>query len=129
MSGPQHAACDMAATAIDMVQTRLDLAATEMAQERLHLMRQCAVALAALWALAVGAVLMALALASASAAEHRTLVLALLSGCFLAAGAWAVWQWRARSRSKPDLLEATLATLRADADALRGVASTGSATP
>lgn len=127
MSGPQHTARDIAATLVDMVQTRLDLAATELAQARLHLLRQCAAALAALWALAVGAVLMALALASASAAEYRTLVLALLGGCFLAAGAWAAWQWRARSRSKPDVLEATLATLRADADALRGAASTGGA--
>ncbi len=129
----RDSAAEIAATLVDMVQTRLDLAATELAQERLHWARQCVVALTALWTLAVGAVLVALALASASAAEHRTLVLALLGGFFIGIGALAAWQWRARSRAKPGLLEATLATLRADAGALRGsgaaavVSSTGSA--
>jgi uncharacterized membrane protein YqjE len=124
MFEPNKAARDIAATLVDMVQTRLDLAATELAQERLHLMRQCVVALAALWALAVGAVLVALAVASAAPAEHRTLVLALLGGFFVGAGAIAAWQWRARSRAKPGFLDATLATLRADAAALRADGST-----
>lgn len=123
MFEPSKTARDIAATLVDMVQTRLDLAATELAQERLHLVRQCAVALAALWALAVGAVLVALALASAAAAEHRTLVLALLGGFFVGAGVLAAWQWRAQSRAKPGLLDATLATLRADAAALRADSS------
>jgi uncharacterized membrane protein YqjE len=113
-------AADMAATLVDMVQTRLDLAATELAQERLHWARQCVVVLITLWALAVGVVLVALALAPTSTTEHRTLVLALLGGFFVGIGAVAAWQWRARSRAKPGLLEATLGTLRADAAALRG---------
>jgi uncharacterized membrane protein YqjE len=115
-----HPARDIAAALVDMVQTRLDLAATELAQERLYLVRQCIVALAAMWALAVGVVLVALALVLASAAEHRTLVLALLGGFFMGAGAFTAWHWRARSLAKPGLLEATLGTLRADAAALRG---------
>jgi uncharacterized membrane protein YqjE len=121
-------AADIAATLVDMVQTRLDLAATELAQERLHWARQCVVALITLWALAVGVVLVALALASASAAEHRTLVLALLGGSFVGIGALAAWQWRARSRAKPGLLQSTLATLHADAAALRG-SSAAAASP
>lgn len=109
----------IAATVLDMVQTRLDLAATELAQERLHWARQLIAVAAALWALAVGVVLVALALASASAAEYRSVVLALLGGVFLAAGAWAAWGWRSRARAKPALLEGTLSTLRDDAAALR----------
>lgn len=109
----------IAATVLEMVQTRLDLAATELAQERLHWARQFIAVTAALWALAVGVVLVAVALASAAAAEHRSVVLALLGGIFLAAGAWAAWYWRSRARAKPALLAGTLGTLREDAAALR----------
>jgi uncharacterized membrane protein YqjE len=107
------------ATVIEMVQTRMELAATELAQERLHWARQLIAVSVALWASTVGVVLIALALALASGTEYRAVVLALLGGIFLGAGAFVAWGWRNRALAKPALLQGTLDTLREDAAALR----------
>lgn len=123
------AARALAATLVEALETRLDLAATELAQERLHLARQCIEAALALWALTVGVLLAALALAWAGAPEHRALVLAALGGVFVGAGAVAGWRCRERARRKPPLLDATRQALRADAAALRPGAADPSLDP
>lgn len=113
------AARNVAATVLEMVQTRLDLAATELTLERVRLARQFMDATLALWALAVGVMLLAVALALASAPEQRVPVLSALGGLFVGIGAIAVLRWRSRRHKRSALLEQTLRTLRADAAALR----------
>jgi len=113
------AARALGATLIDVVETRLELAATELAQERLRLARQWLDATLALWTLAVGVVFAGAAFALASPPAQRAATLAVLALLFIATGMWAVWRWRLRARRKPPLLDVTLRTLRDDAAALR----------
>lgn len=108
----------VAATLVDMARTRIELGATELAEERLRLARQALAATLALFCLGTGLVLAVLALAWWAGPDHAAALLAfsalLLLG--LAASAWLRWQRLARD--KPPLLQYTLEQLRADAQAL-----------
>jgi uncharacterized membrane protein YqjE len=110
---------ELVAGTADAVRTRLDLALTELAEERLRLARQLMLATAALFLLGVGIVLACLWLVSVVPAEQRAALLGVLALGFVAAAALVAYRWRALARRKPPLLCATLEALHADAAALR----------
>lgn len=112
----------LGATLIEVVQTRLDLAATELAQERARLARQWLDATLALWTLAVGVVFAGIALVLAGPPAQRAAAMGGLAALFIGAGVWTGWRWYVRATRKPALLELTLRTLRDDAAALRPAA-------
>ncbi len=121
-AGLRQAAREVLATLVDAGQTRLQLAATELEEERLRLARLLLCATGALFLLGVGIVLAAGALVLWCAPENRLLALAGLSLAFVFTGLLAVWHWLRLAQAKPPLLNATLGELRQDADSLRGSA-------
>jgi uncharacterized membrane protein YqjE len=108
----------VAATLIEIAHTRIELGATELAEERARLAQQALVVTAALFFLGVGLVLGVLALAWWAGPQDgaRVLGLAALVALVMAAAAVMVWQRIVRGRPPP--LHDTLTQLRADARAL-----------
>ena len=112
------------AALVEMGHTRLQLASTELEEERLRLADLLLYATAALFFLGVGIVLASMLLVLLWA-DHRILVLAVLTSTFVSIGAGFALAWRRRSRSKPPLLSTTIEELRRDEQALRHI-GTGS---
>lgn len=104
---------------VEIGQTRLQLAATELEEERLRLAELLLFACATLFLLGVGLVLAALLLVLVFWDDARMLVLALEAALFLGLGAGLGVAWRRKAAAKPKLLETTLAELRRDRNALQ----------
>ncbi len=107
---------------VDIGQTRLQLAGTELEEERLRLAELLLYATAALFCLGLGIVLATLLLVLVFWDGPRILVLALAALLFLGTGTALAVTWRRKARGKPPLLATTLAELRRDRDALIGQA-------
>lgn len=108
----------MAGTAVDLIHTRLQLATVELEEERLRLARQAA---GALWAGFFGGLALVLAcawLTLASPPDLRLWVLAALGGAAGLIAGLLARRWQRIAAARPPLLSATLAELRADAQAL-----------
>lgn len=105
---------------VDIGQTRLQLAGTELEEERLRLAELLLYATAALFCLGVGIVFATLLLVLVFWDGPRLLVLSLAVLLYLATGAGLALAWRRKARSKPPLLATTMAELRRDRDALFG---------
>jgi uncharacterized membrane protein YqjE len=105
----------MGATLLAMVHTRVELAAVEVAQERLRLAHQALAATLTLFAAGVGLVLTVLAVAWLAGPEHAAKVLAGSALSMIVLAIAMAWVWRALVRSRPSLLASTLEQLRADA--------------
>ena len=105
---------------VDIGHTRLQLASTELEEERLRLAELLLFAAAALFFLGLGIVLATLLLVLVFWDGPRLLVLALATVFYLALGAGLALAWRRKSRSKPPLLATTIAELQRDRDALIG---------
>jgi uncharacterized membrane protein YqjE len=107
-------------TALDLLHTRLALAATELEEERARLGAQFVAAALALFCAGVALVLFALWVVWIADPAQRALVLGALAAAFGAVAALALLHWRRLARSKPPLLSATLEELRKDQAALTG---------
>ncbi len=105
---------------IDIGQTRLQLASTEIEEERLRLAELLLWATAALFFIGIGLVLAALLLVLLVWDGPREWVLGGLTALFLAIGGWAAAAWRRKARAKPAFLATTLAELKRDRAALGG---------
>jgi uncharacterized membrane protein YqjE len=105
---------------VDIVQTRLQLASTELEEERLRVAELLLFAAAALFFLGLGIVLATLLLVLVFWEGPRLLVLGAAAAFFLVLGAGLAATWRRKSRGKPALLASTLAELQRDRDALIG---------
>ena len=103
---------------LEIGQTRLQLAGTELEEERLRIAELLLFATAALFFLGIGIVLATLLLVLLAWDGPRVLVLALAAAAFLAIGAALAATWRRKSRAKPPLLGNTLAELQRDREAL-----------
>lgn len=114
----------LAATLLDIGHTRLQLAATELEEERLRLVQQLVSASCALMFSALGLLLTSAWLVLASPPEQRQLVLGALTGLFLVLGGLGLWRWRHLAAHKPPLLHATLAELQKDMACLRSTERT-----
>ena len=94
---------------LEIGQTRLQLAGTELEEERLRVAELLLFATAALFCLGVGIVLATLLVVLLSWDGPRVLVLATAAALFLAAGVGLAAAWRRKARAKPPLLASTLA--------------------
>jgi uncharacterized membrane protein YqjE len=103
---------------IEIGHTRLQLAATELEEERLRIAQLLIYACAALFFLGLGLVLAALLLVLLFWESNRVLVLALEAALFLAVGAGLCVAWRRKATTKPKLMATTLAELERDRTAL-----------
>jgi uncharacterized membrane protein YqjE len=108
---------------VDIGQTRLQLASTELEEERLRLAELLLFAAAALFFLGIGIVLATLLLVLLFWDGPRVLVLGLATLLFLAIGTGLAVALRRKARSKPALLATTIAELQRDRDALIGHAA------
>ena len=97
-----------------LVQTRLQLLATDIAEERVHLTRLLVLGLLALFCFGVGVVLLAMLIVVAFWDTHRLAALGGLTGFFLAAGEGLVGFAVHQARNRPQLFEASLAELSKD---------------
>jgi uncharacterized membrane protein YqjE len=104
---------------IEIGQTRLQLAATELEEERLRIAELLLFACATLFFLGVGLVLAALLMVLVFWDNGRVLVLAIEAALFLGLGVGLGVAWRRRAAAKPRLLATTLAELQRDQSALR----------
>jgi len=105
-------------TLVGVVQTRLELLSTDIAEERARLAAILISAMAALFCLGVGLVLLAILIVVMFWETHRIMTLALLTAVFLAAGAglWAVAMQKLRSKSR--LFDASIGELVKDREQL-----------
>jgi len=105
---------------VEIGQTRLQLASTELEEERLRLAELLLYATLALFFLGIGLVLASLLLVLLFWDGPRLLVLGLLTVLYLAIAAALGMAWRRKARAKPALLATTLAELQRDREALAG---------
>jgi uncharacterized membrane protein YqjE len=118
--GPLAALRAVLAGLLQVGRTRLQLAGTEIEEERLRLAELLLWATFALFFVGVGVVLAALLLVLLAWNGPREWVLAGLVALFLAVGAWATHTWRRKARDKPPFLAATIGELARDRAALAG---------
>jgi uncharacterized membrane protein YqjE len=104
---------------VEIGQTRLQLAATELEEERLRIAELLLFACATLFFLGVGLVLAALLLVLLFWDNGRELVLAIEALLFLGFGVGLGVAWRRKAAAKPRLLATTLAELQRDRKALQ----------
>lgn len=126
MSGPQAAGGGLfeslktlGATLAAILQNRLELLSTDIAEERARLGSILLLALVALFCLGVGVLLLTLLVVVLFWDTHRLAALGALTALFLSAGGWIGWLARQRLRSKPRLFEASIAELAKDREHLR----------
>ncbi|MDZ7583433.1 MAG: phage holin family protein [Thiobacillus sp.] len=109
----------LSASLVGIVQTRLELLSTDVAEAREHLISLVVMGLVALFCLGVGLVLLAILIVVALWESHRMMALGGLTGLFLAAGAGLVWLAMHKARTRPRLFAASLAELSKDRQHLR----------
>jgi uncharacterized membrane protein YqjE len=107
------------AALVEIGQTRLQLASTELEEERLRLTELLLYGLVALFCIGVGLVLALLLLVLVFWDGPRVLVLAIETAVFLGTGVGLVAVFRHKARNKPRLLATTIDELRRDSDSLR----------
>jgi len=118
-AGLLHSAQSLLAGVVGLVRTRLQLFSTELQEElsRLALALIGTVAVLLLAALGVG--FAALALLIALGEEQRAAAAGVIALAFIALAAAAWWSFRSLRRGKPRVLDATLAELERDQEALK----------
>lgn len=104
----------LASSLVGIVQTRLELLATDVAEERERLTALLVLAQVALFCLGVGVVLLAMLIVVVFWESHRIAALGALTGVFLIAGIATGWLAVHRLRSKPRLFAASLDELAKD---------------
>jgi uncharacterized membrane protein YqjE len=114
ISGLFRSLAHVLATAIGIAQTRLELLSTEL-QEEMHRVAEIMLwATVALLAAGVGLFMLALVIIIVFWDTHRILASIAVTGVFFLIAAIAGLMLRAKVRSKPPLLDATLAELKKD---------------
>jgi uncharacterized membrane protein YqjE len=106
------------AALVEMGCTRVQLATVELEEERLRLVGLCLMAIATMFFCGVALVLLALLLVLVFWDGPRVLVMSLVTAFFVLLAAGLAWRWRVQQQRRPALLSSTLATLRADGEAL-----------
>ncbi len=105
-------------TLVGVVQTRLELLSTDVAEERARLTAILISAMVALFCLGVGVLLLATLIVVLFWETHRILTLGLLTAVFLAAGAGLWGLAMHKMRSKPRLFNASISELAKDREQL-----------
>ena len=105
---------NLAHTLLALVQTRIEIFASEMDEERTRLARIVVLALSALFCLGLAIILVVLLVAVIFWEENRLLAIGVLAGLFALAGIAALLWLRSEIVKRPKFLAATLAELRKD---------------
>ncbi len=107
-------------TGIDLLQTRLAILSTEIAEERFRLVRLVMVVVGVLFFLQAGAFLGLLYVVLAVGDEHRVAAIGIVAlGMLMLAAAGALWlRWWLKHR--PPMFATTIAELRKDRERLKG---------
>jgi len=108
------------ATTLALVQNRFELLATELEEEKLHLLGILAYGAAAVLLLCIGMVFLALFITLVFWDSHRLLVVGGCTLAFLLGGGCALLLAQRQLRSGTRLFAASLAELQQDRQALRG---------
>lgn len=119
-AGPLASVRLVLASLLEVGRTRLQLAVTEIDEERLRLAELLLWATFALFFVGLGVVFAALLLVLLVWDGPREAVLAGIAALFLGIGAWAAVAWRRKARAKPPFLAATIVELKRDRAALAG---------
>lgn len=119
-AGPRALLREILATLMDIGRTRLELAVTEIEEERLRLARLALQATFALFFIGLGIVMAVGAAVLACPPAWRPVLAGIFSALFLGAGAWGWWRWQQAAAGKPLLMGATLDELSKDSQCLRG---------
>jgi len=105
---------NLAKTFVALVQTRVEIFASEIDEERARLARIAVLAVVAAFCLGLGVVLFVLLIAVVFWENNRLLAIAVLAGFFVFGGLVALLALRSAVRQRPKFLSATLAELRKD---------------
>jgi uncharacterized membrane protein YqjE len=108
----------LGATLAAILQNRLELLSTDIAEERARLGSILLLSLVALFCLGVGVLLLTLLVVVLFWDTHRLAALGTLTVLFLAAGGWIGGLALQRLRKKPRLFEASIAELAKDREHL-----------
>lgn len=109
---------NFAATLVALLQTRFDLLATELEEERLRLAQVLLWGCVALVFLVLGVVMLTFFVVALFWDTHRVLVSGLLALIYLAIGVAAALVARSRARARSKLFSASLAELATDREQL-----------
>lgn len=112
----------LAATLVAVAQTRLQLLTTELQQEMYRIAGIMVWTVVAVLALGIGLFTAALVVVFIFWDTHRILASVLVTSLFFVIGIGALLVLRAKVKSKPRLLEGTLAELATDANTLKAAA-------
>lgn len=121
-SGLQASVRAVLAGLLEVGQTRLQLASTELEEEGLRLAELLLWAAVGLFFLGIGVIFAGLLVVVLFWDGPREWALAGVTAVFVGAGLWAVATLRNKARNKPPFLAATLGELRRDRSALGGPA-------
>jgi len=105
-------------TLLEVVQTRLELASTELEEERARLQEIAIYGLVAVFFLGIGVVLATILVTMVFWDTHRVEVLTICAAIYLVLGIASALVVRNKSRSKPKVFSSTLAELRKDREHL-----------
>jgi uncharacterized membrane protein YqjE len=117
-SGVLAALRRLAATAVGLLQTRIELLATELEEERARVFRILLLTVAALVFLALGVITLTFLVILLAWDTHRVLAAGLLTAAFLGIGALLALNARNAAKEKTKLFSASLAELAKDRDKL-----------
>ena len=118
-SGLLQSVRNLAATLAALLQTRLELLATELEEEKLRVARLLLWGFIALFFLALGVVMTTLFIVILFWDTHRSWVSGLLAAAYLGIGIFVALRVRGKARAKSRLFTASLAELAKDREQLR----------
>ena len=105
---------NLAGTFVALVQTRIEIFASEIDEERARLARIVVLAMLVLFCLGLATVLCVLLIAVLFWDSNRLLAIGALAGAFALGGLAALFALRSAIRDRPQFLSTTLAELRKD---------------
>lgn len=109
----------LATNLVAIVQTRLELLANELEEERVRTLQMVVLAAVAGFCAAVGLLLVTAWVVVALWDQYRLATLAVLALLYFGVAAVAFWLLRSKAAQRPKIFSASLAELRRDSDVLK----------
>jgi uncharacterized membrane protein YqjE len=107
-------------TLLGVIQTRLEILSTEIAEERFHLARTLLVVLGALFCLQAGVMLAVLFIVLVVSPDHRLATIGISALVLLLGALGSGWWLLSWLKKRPPMFAATIAELRKDRERLGG---------
>ena len=108
----------LARNAVGIIQTRLELLANELEEQRVRTLQIVVLGAIASFCAALGVMLLTAWVVVALWEQHRLATLAVLALLYFVASGVALWMLKAKARERPKLFSTSLAELRRDRDLL-----------